>query len=485
MSRIGVHVTTTSQAGRSNTGTSSGRFYVSGLTERGPVGTPTLIKSIANFEATFGGRTAYNSALYDTLRTFWEEGGAEAIVIRVAGQDAASGTISLNDTAETATVTLDASSPGAWSSNVKVSVETVPASNFAPERSKVVISGPVSNESYTFATAEEVVNAINARSVYVKASLTGEPDAKLAASEATAMSAGDDKRANVTAADVTAALDLAGTDWGSGAVAVPGYPADIVAEAVLQHAAKHNRVALFSGEATATQADVTGLAAEIANFEFAEYGALVYPWVVVPDGSSRRTAPPEGFAAAKRAVAHSQIGSWRAPAGDFSTAEWVVDTATPLGTGVNDELADANVTGIINTNGRVRLYGWWSLSPDADNYEMLTARDVLNTLAVQCADVLEPFVFEEIDGRGILVSRIESALVGVLDPISLANGFFPMRDAEGNEVDPGYRVVVDETLNTAESMAANKIVARVSVRLSPTANLIELEIVKVPFTATI
>lgn len=485
MSRIGVHVTTTSQAGRSNTGVTSGRFYVPGLTERGPIGTPTLIRSIANFEATFGGRTAYNSALYDTLRTFWEEGGAEAIVTRVAGADATAGTLSLSDAAATAVITLDANSPGAWSANVTVTVTDVPASNFAPARSKVVIAGPASDESYTFATAEEIVNAINARSVYVNALLTGDGETLLAPTEAETLSAGDDKRSTVTAADIVSALDLAGSDWGSGAVAVPGYPADIVAESVLAHAASHNRVALLAGEATATVADVTGIASEISNYEFAEYGALIYPWVVIPDGSARRTAPPEGYAAAKRAVAHQQIGSWRAPAGDFSTSEWIIDTATPVGTTINDQLAEANVSGIINTNGRIRMYGWWSLSADGENYEMLTARDVLNTLAVQCANVLEPFVFEEIDGRGILISRVESALVGVLDPIALANGFFPMRDGEGNEVDPGYRVVVDETLNTPESMASNKIVARVSVRLSPTANLIELEIVKVPFTATI
>lgn len=485
MSRIGVHVTTSSQAGRSNSGVNSGRFFVAGLTERGPINTPTNIRSIANFEAVFGGRTTYNSGLYDTLRTFWEEGGSEAVVIRTAGEGATSGTLTLSNAESVSTISLEATSPGAWSSNLTVTVTEVPSTEFAPARTKVSISGPASDEAYTFATAGEIVNAINARSVYVKATLAGAADDVLAASEAQPLSAGDDQRTSVTGDTVVKALDFAGTDWGAGAVAVPGYPADIVGGGLLSHAAAHNRVALMAADATATEADVTGIASELTAMPLAEYGSLVYPHVVVPDGSSRRVAPPEGFAAAKRAVVHSQIGAWRAPAGDVSTAEWVLDTAVPVGTALNDRLAEANVTGIINTNGRIRLYGWWSLSADADAFEMLTARDMLNTLSVQCSEVLEPFVFEEIDGRGLLTSRVESALVGVLDPISLANGFFPMRDSEGNETDPGYRVVVDDTLNTPESMSANKIVARVSVRLSPTANLIELEIVKVPFEASV
>lgn len=485
MSRIGVHVTTTSQAGRSNTGVSSGRFFVAGLTERGPVSKPTLVRSIANFEATFGGRTAYNSALYDSLRTFWEEGGAEAIVTRVTGDEATSGNLSLQDNLEAPAITLDATSPGGWSANLSVSVTEVPETSFAPARTKVVVSGPAGDESYNYATAGEIVNAINSRSAYVTASLVGEADAVLTSQVASAMSAGDDKRESVTGDTVTDALEFAGAEWGSGAVALPGYPADIVGAKLLAHGAKYNRVALMAAEANATVADVTGVAAEVSTYEYAEYGALIYPYVVIPDGAARRSAPPEGFAAAKRAVAHQQIGSWRAPAGDFSTAEWVLDTAEPVGTTLNEQLADANVTGIVNTNGRIRLYGWWSLSEDADNYEMLTARDVLNTLAVRCGTVLEQFMFEEIDGRNILLSRVESALTGILDPIALNNGFFPMRDAEGNEVDPGYRVVVDGTLNSLESMSANKVTARVAVRLSPTANLIELEIVKVPFTSTL
>lgn len=485
MSRIGVHVTTSSQAGRSNSGVTSGRFFVAGLTERGPAFKPTVIRSIANFESVFGGRTAYNSPLYDALRTFWEEGGSEAVVVRATGSGATSGTLALTDDTGTPIVTLEASSPGAWSEQLGVTVETIAATDFAPARTKVILTGPAGNETYTYATAGEAVRAINSRSVYVKANLTGDAEGTLAANDGAALSAGDDKRSTIVGTDLIGALDNAGTDWGTGSVAVPGYPADIVGAGLLQHAADNNRVALMAADASASEADVVGIAAELTATPLAEYGALLYPHIVVPDGTARRTAPPEGYAAAKRALVHNRVGAWRAPAGDISTAEWVLDTVTPVGTALNDRLAEANVSGIINTNGRIRLYGWWSLSADAEAFEMLTARDMLNSLAVLCADVLDPFVFEEIDGRNILTSRIESALVGVLDPIALANGFFPMRDAEGNEVDPGYRVVVDGTLNTPESMSANKIVARVSVRLSPTANLIELEIVKVPFTASV
>ena len=47
------------------------------------------------------------------------------------------------------------------------------------------------------------------------------------------------------------------------------------------------------------------------------------------------------------------------------------------------------------------------------------------------------------------------------------------------EVDPGYKIVVDSTNNTLETGANNTVIVDMAVRLSPTAALIKVEIVKV------
>lgn len=484
MAQIGVKVTTSALAGRTNSGVRSGRFIVAGFTERGP-SAPTLVRSLAAYTQLFGGRTAFNSALYDNLRTFWEEGGSEAVVVRVVGAGATAGTVTLEG-ADAPLVTLTAESAGAWSADVSVSVQIQPATGFAPEQIRLVVDAPGGSESFLATSTQGIIDAVNARSAFVKATPAAEDvAAQLSAVESVALSAGDDKRGSVTAEDAVAALNRAGLEWGTAAVALPGYPAQVVAEGLLAHAARFSRVALMAPQAGSTAEDAIGVGAELMAADKSEYGALLFPYLSIPDGTATRLVSPEGFAAAKRAVAHSDVGPWRAPAGDFALAEWILGTEVAVDSSMNERLADARVTAIMSTGDRTRPYGWWSLSPDTDRWDMLTSRDTLNTLAAQCSDALEEFVFQPIDGRGLLTGQIESTLVGILDPISRANGVFPMSDADGNELDPGYRVVVDDTINTMETISEGRIVARVSVRLAPAAKLIEVEIVKAPFAGAL
>ncbi|MCQ9384449.1 hypothetical protein [Brevibacterium moorei] len=486
MSRVGVHVTTTAQAGRAGTGVASGRFFLAGLAERGPANTPTIVRSAAAFATTFGGRTAYNSPLYDTIRSFFEEGGGEAVFVRAVGPAATTGNAVLKDNADADTVTLTASSAGAWSAGVSIVVTQVGATAFAPARSRLTVTGPAGVESFTEATVLELVESINRRSKYLVATpVPGDNGLPSATIDPVVLTAGDDDRAAAGGAVIADALGQIGTEYGTGAVALPGLTADTVGDVLLNHAQQFNRVALMAMDVDTPVSEVEGAAAELGQHPAADYGAILYPWVTVPDGSASRQCPPEGYAAAKRSEAHATYGPWRTPAGDFSTADWLLGTVDNVSQSLNEELVDQNVTGIMTGNGKTRLYGWWSLSENSEHFEMLTARDTLNYLTVSCQQALEEFVFDTIDGRGLLTGKIESALVGVLDPIARGNGFYPSFDAEGNELDPGYQVTVDDSLNTPATLAENKIMARVAVRLSPTANLIELEIVKVPFTAAL
>lgn len=479
MSRVGVYITTKAQAGRTSTGVPTGRYFVAGFSERGPVKEPTVIRSTAEFNAVFGGRTAYNNYVYDSLRTFFGEGGSEAVFVRVVGPAGKPGKLTVGETFE-----FTASSPGAWSENVTVGVEKLEKTQYLPERSRVTVTGPDgSRESFTGATVAEVAGDINQRSRYVTVSVKG--DAFPEPAEPAPLSAGDDDRANVTADTYVAGLDMAGDVWGTGAVAVPGIPAEAVGAKLMDHAKQFSRVAFLATDSDAEVEEAEATATQMSQHEAADYAALVYPWVVVPDGSATRITPPEGYAAAKRAQAHAQVGPWRAPAGEFSRSTWVLGTSSLVDTLTNERLVDAKVTGIVTGLDSTRLYGWWSLSKNVEHFEMLSARDTLNSIMHQCREVLEEYVFDTIDGRGLLTGRIESALVGVLDPISRANGVYPRYDNDGNEIDPGYSVIVDDTLNTPQSLAENKVLARVAVRLAPTAKLIELEIVKTPFTGSL
>lgn len=481
---IGVEVTTGLRSGPTNSGSPAGVFHIVGLTERGPADRSQRIVSLAQYESIFGGRTAYASNMYDTARMFFEEGGAELIVSRAVGPKARRGSLTLQDSTGVSTAAVEAAHPGAYSSTLNVTV-TVPK----PGAFSLVISDGVENLASfrNMASVSALVSAA-ASNPYVNirdlGSQTAGDGAHPVALNNAPLSAGDDDRASVDNAAIIAALELAEEAAAGGAVAAPGYEADIIGESLLEHAAAYNKVAILAPYMEASPTEAIATATALQAGAFGSYGGLFYPFLVVPDGSGTRKISPEGYVAAVRARAFNEVGFWQVPAGDRARTRWVVGTARSINVAQNNELSAGLVNGIVTTAGRTRLYNWTSLALDRDNLALLTARDVLNNLTKQVEDVLEPLVFSTIDSRGHLLSAVESAVTSVLSPIANAGGFYG-REVDGEEVDPGYFIRVDSTNNTLETGSQNTVVVGVSVRLSPTAALVKVEIVKVALGAAL
>ena len=206
--------------------------------------------------------------------------------------------------------------------------------------------------------------------------------------------------------------------------------------------------------------------------------------MTIPDGSGMRVVSSEGYVAAVRARAFADEGFWQVPAGDRAITRWATGTNKHVSLASNNKLSAGMVNGIVTSSGRTRLYNWSSLSQDRENLALLSARDVLNNLTVQLKTVLEPYVFETLDGRGQLLSKVEAAAIAVLDPIARAGGFYALVVGD-EEIDPGYKVTVDSTNNTLQTGSENTVIVDTSVRLSPTAALIKAEIVKVALTGAL
>jgi hypothetical protein len=483
MTPIGVQVTTKLSSGPSNVGTQSGRLHVAGLTAFGPANKSVTVDSIAKFIAVFGDRTSYSSNLYDTARLYFEEGGNELVVSRVTGPAATKGALTLKDTTDLAnTVKVEAADPGSHSTDFTVQVTNNGATyDVTIRRDGVILSTYLGLTS----PADFVQKAATNPYVTVTSlgSVTAAPGDNPKTIVATPLTAGTDDRASVTTTHVIAALD-AGTGAEGGAVAAPGYTVTQIGSLLLAHAAATGKTALLSMPATSTSAEAITAAAALAADENGAYGGIFYPHLIIPDGGATRTISPEGYVAAVRARAHRDAGFWQVPAGDRARTRWVLGTNVQVDTTLNDTLADAYVNGIVTTGPKVRLYGWQSLATDRENLGMLTARDALNNLTLSVKTALEPFVFSTNDGRGHLRGYIESAVVGVLDPIAKRDGFYALI-VDDQEVDPGYRVVVDESLNPVTAQAENRVVVSISVRLAPTAQLIQVEIIKVPLAGTV
>lgn len=462
------------------------RFMAVGLADRGSTETPTLVRSMAEFVARFGDRVPYGS-LYDSVKCYFEEGGSEAVIARVVGPDAATGKIVLKDGAAVAADTLEvsAASPGAWSTGLKVMAGT--ATDLSKFQIVVFYNDVVVHVWDNLDTPADAAAAAQG-SPWVKVkdlgSVTAYPDNRPDTGPPTALSAGTDDRAAVTAVEVIDALDTIGPEWGAGAVAAPGYPADLVGAALIDHAKNHKRLALLASARTATMFDAEDDAKNLIGGA-GDHGVLIFPWVNVPNGGSGvRTISPEGYAAAMRTRAHRQVGAWQAPAGDIAIARYVLSPAVELTRADGDRLDDSQVAHIRVILGTTRLYGWPSLSADRVNFALASVRDVMNVIDVECERAMEAYVHKPIDGQGQLLSKIAATLVGVVHPIAVAGGLFARR-VDGEEVDPGYSIDVSDAVNPIGDLQANKVAAVVAVRPSPTASLITVTTIRVGLTAAV
>lgn len=483
----GVNVTTETLAGpASQSAVPHATYFVAGLTDRGPVGEPVAIRSVAELVTKFGARVAYG-ALYDDLATYFAEGGSLAYVSRVVGGAATKGAITLLDRAGSAVATLkvEAVSPGAWSTGLKVAVQ---AGTNAGTYRLVVTWGDVQVERFdNLATPAAAVTAA-ASSEWVRitnlASATAAPNNQPAILAATALSAGSDDRASVDADDVATAVAAFADYLGDGVVAAPGFPGEVYGPALIAHAKATRRLALLAGPADETVAEAIDAAESLISGD-GEFAGYFWPRIVIPDANTTRAISPEGYVAGVRARTLKTEGPWRVPAGEAAIARWVVGTVVPVSKTDGDLLDEAQVSAIRpNIAGTTRLYGWRSLSDELQVFPLLNARDVLNYLTVACEAALEPFVFRTIDSDGLLLGQVESTLVGVLDPVRAAGGLYP-RKVGGEQVDPGYSVDVGAAVNTEQTLAANEIHAIVKVRIAPTAQVIELTISKVAHTAAL
>ncbi|AKL88310.1 putative structural protein [Gordonia phage GMA6] len=474
----GVNVTTSVKNGPSTPlRSASGQAFFSGLAERGPSDAAILIRGLADYESVFGKRPAYGY-LYDTVKTFFDEGGEQAYVTRVVGPDATKGTIVLVDRATPTpanTLTFDAASAGAWSGDLKIAVEDGSIADSV--KVTVLLRGEPVEVQNNLRTPAQIAQRFST-SVFVDVTNMGSTSVGVLALPAVGVytvTAGDDKRSVVQSENYIASLENFTEGLGDGAVAIPGVGPS-VHDGLVAHAKKNRRIALLSHNDGATKTELAQTVTAVDD----DSAGLFAPWIQVNDGAGGiRNSPPEGFVAACRARAHDTVGAWRAPAGGIAIARNVLGVATEYTKQETESLDAARVSVIRRVSQSLRLYGWRSLSSDEQNYGFLSARDVLNRLVVESEKRLEDYVFAPIDSKNQLLSAINAELVGIVEPMRQAGGLYEQIDANGQQIDPGYMIETGNTVNSAQSLANNEVRARLSVRLSPTGALVSLDIVKV------
>lgn len=505
----GVVISTAVRTGPSSaTVRESSQLFVVGLAERGPVGEAVLVQSLEEFENIFG-EYFTSSFLQPTVESFFEEGGTQAYISRVVGTSPTVGTLALvNDEEAAVTVlTINANGPGEWSSELEVAV-THSGSTFAIvlnyDNKLVYTTGNVS----TVAQAAGRINLSPIASRYISATAvvgaTTIPDVLAL----TPLSTGNAQLGSINDASFIVGLAVFNDSLGAGAVAIPdaevstfnsggGGPyttftgdasaSPVIAEALIVHASANNRIAIIHAGISDTPANVISKSTTLKVTEHGEHAAIYYPWVTVPTSvpGISIAIPPDGYVAAKRALAHNQTGAHVPAAGLISNSRFVTGTVFDINKVVGDNLDSENVNAIRIIQNSVRIYGARSLSIDEENFRYITTQEIINHIVVESQKSLEDLVFGVIDGRDTIFSAITSRLIAILAPLREQGALFQAFDANGKKVDNGYTVRCDAGLNPVTQLAGGTVRAKVGVRTSSVGDKIEVDIIKSNLTSSV
>jgi hypothetical protein len=375
----GVYIEEISSGVRTISGVATSIALFIGWAARGSTDRAVRLASFPDYEREFGGLDLRTLLPY-SVKQFYENGGADAYVLRLADPaTAVSASVAVGD------LTYTASSPGAWANDYSVRTTPRPAPDaarfkieviFEPDNNSVVES--FENLSMNQADSRYVATMVNGRSRFltVTVAAAATPPAVTSTDQLDNVTAGDDGTvlSPSDAAFQNAVLALFGLGTVTdridlfNLVCIPGLT-DAATITTLQGQCRRRRAFLIvdspEGETVANMpTNVTPLAGPDAM-----NAALFFPWVNAPDPLQNRALrdyPPCGFVAGVFARTDAQRGVWKAPAGSEAGLNGAASLAISMSDAENGQL---NPLGI-NCLRTLPVYGkvvWGSRTLHGDN----------------------------------------------------------------------------------------------------------------------
>ena len=489
--------------------------FIIGEATSGPVDTAAQIQSLDQFETVYGPRLA-TSYLYDGVEAFFREGGSRLYVARLdEGAVAASAALTGLGTG----AKVNAAGPGTyadgWQLKVAASVGTFSAQTQSAgaegddgeESTSKSSEGDEPPERLTFGTfaagdpfTAQLLDAdgkVLQQSLQLYTSgdlaawatsqayitLTGvNPGVDLAALTAT-LAGGNDGTVPVTDdAALDTALALFGAELGPGQVWAPGKTDPDMLAAIMVHGQQNNRTYLLDAPRGADVPTLTATAGVLRGSDQDRYGGLFAPWATVP-GVARgttRTIPWSSIQAGMCARLDAQVGhANRAAAGDFGQSYFAIGLDQTFSDPDRQSLLYAGCNTARLRYGTVRGYGFRTLAaqdgPNGEWWQLNWARLNMQIVA-ECEAIGEEYVFSQIDGRGLTIAAFNGELKGMLNDLFTDGALY------GDVPDDAFVVNTGSTVNTDQTIADGELHAVLSVKMSPHAELVEIEIVKVALT---
>ncbi len=483
-----------------NTNTTANVFMV-GLADWGPVGASGVSTPVGSMSAAAGiignpnggliqnSRSSTNATLYDSIDTFFREGGANVYISRVLGPNPTFGTLALQDSTGGTAATLTAQYLGSGSSAINVVVNNTGAAytvTLQDTNANVLATSPtlanttVKTDLINWAAGTLLVTAASGNANLPK-TITAAP-----------LSAGSDNRASATLTNWTNALNLGfSANLGPGQVCAPNQNNTSLAgiwSALANHAQTNNRVALLDGTdgntATAAISEVTtaALPSALGGYYGIWAGNVQVPGIT---SGTTRVVAPSPVIAALCARADTQGNPNLACAGSAFPLQYVSGPNTLYTGPLTGDIATLNTNGIntfANIFNTFQNYGFvsgYGIPTGDPIYWQLNHSRLRMAIIFQSQLAAQPYVFSQLDGQGQTLSSFAGALNSVLSAFFKAGALFGQTNAQA------YTVNTSTQINTAASLAAGNLIALLAVRMSPYAQLVTITINAVPITQSL
>jgi hypothetical protein len=272
-------------------------------------------------------------------------------------------------------------------------------------------------------------------------------------------------------------LDAITKAFGPGQVFAPGaagYAAG-AHDALIQHAADNNRIALLDADPALAAAALEALAGTLSSNANARYAALFAPAAVVPGitSGSTRTVPYSALEAGIMSRNAAQFTPNVPAAGVNGISRFAIDLTATFLDAEREDLNDAGVDIARVLYGQVETYGYRTLAPVDTGWSNLGNARLNMEIVAKAETVGERYVFSQIDGRRIRISQFGAELSGMLVPYYDAGSLYGVSAQDAFFVDVGRAVNTDETIANGELHAV------IGLRMSPFAEWVVIEIVKV------
>lgn len=342
----GVYIEEVSSGVRTINGVATSIALFVGWAPRGPDDRALRIANFSDYQRRYGGLDR-RTPLGHALKQFFDNGGADAYVLRLAGAGATPASVVIGQ------LTVSANSPGLWGNGYSIRTTQRAAPDNARFRLEVLDSANANavvesfeNLSMDDADPRFAQSVINDRSGYIEVAVAADTTPGDAT---TPLASGVDGTvlapntadfhtallANFGIGTVTDRIDLFNL------VCVPG-EFDPATLATLQgHCRRRRAFLVCDSDPAATVASLGGGVAAALTGSDAPNSAIFFPWVRAPDPLQQGALAdfaPCGFAAGVFARTDSSRGVWKAPAGSEASLNGATGLAITMSDAENGQL---------------------------------------------------------------------------------------------------------------------------------------------------